>query len=83
MITNFFDEKLKKAFNFGKWKSIYKDEGDYCGRTVIQYSDYGFKIHQAKFVEERLQPINILKGRRSDKKSETTDAEKSQLRAVG
>ena len=53
-----------------------------AGRTVIQDTSYGFNIHQAKFVRERLSPIVIPKGRRSDKKSETSDGEKRQLRAV-
>ena len=73
---------LQKAFKFGKWKSIYMSEADYAGRTIIQYKDYSFKVHQAKFVQERLKPIVIPKGRKSDKKAETTDGEKSQLRAV-
>ena len=74
--------KLQKTFKFGKWKSIYDSEGDYAGRTVIQDKSYGFHIYQAKFVRERLSPIVIPKGRRSDKKSETSDGEKRQLRAV-
>ena len=49
---------------------------------MIQDKSYGFHIHQAKFVRERLSPIMIPKGRRSDKKSETSDGEKIQLRAV-
>ena len=68
--------KLQKSFKFGKWKSIYDSEGDYAGRTVIQDKSYGFHIHQAKFVRERLSPITIPKGRRSDKKSETSDGER-------
>ena len=43
---------------------------------------HGFHIHQAKFVQERLSPVVIPRGRRSDKKSETTDGEERQLRAV-
>ena len=74
--------KLQKTFKFGKWKSIYNSEGDYASRTVIQDQSYGFHIHQAKFVRERLSPIVIPKGRRSDKKSETSDGEKRQFRAV-
>ena len=70
--------KLQKTFKFGKLKSIYDSEGD----SVIQDQSYGFHVHQAKFVQERLFPIVIPKGRRSDKKSETTDGEKMQLRAV-
>jgi hypothetical protein len=68
-------KKLQKTFNFGKWKCIYGNEGEYAGRTIQQLKDYSFKIHQAKFIKERLSPITILKGRRSDKKSATTDGE--------
>ena len=74
--------KLQKTFKFGMWKSIYNSDGDYAGRTVIQDQSYGFHVHQAKFVQERLSHIVIPRGRRSDKKSETTEGEKSQLRAV-
>ena len=74
--------KLQKTFKFGKWKSIHNSEGDYAGRTVIQDQSYGFHVHQAKFVQERLSPIVIPRGRRTDKKSETSDGEKRQLRAV-
>ena len=49
---------------------------------MIQDQSYGFHIHQAKLVCERLSPIVIPKGRRSNKKSETIDGEKKQLRAV-
>ena len=75
--------KLQQTFNFGKWKCIYGNEGDYAGRTVIQQKDYGFKIHQAKFVQERLSPIAIPKGRRSDKKSETADGENPSYERYG
>ena len=59
-----------------------QQEGDYAGRTVIQDQSYIFYVHLAKFVPERLSPVVISRGRRSDKKSETTDGEKRQLRAV-
>ena len=74
--------KLQKTFKFCKWKSIYNSEGDHAGRTVIQDQSYGFHVHQAKFVQERLSTVVIPRGRRSDKKSETTEGEKRQLRAV-
>ena len=74
--------KLQKTFKFGKWKSIYNSEVDYAGRTVIHDQSYAVHVHQAKFVRVRLSPIVIPKGRRSDKKSETSDGEKRQLRAV-
>eukprot|EP00959_Pyramimonas_sp_CCMP1952_P235039 4911475-Pyramimonas_sp.AAC.1 len=79
------DEKmrcLQQRFRFGKWKTIYGSEGDYAGRTIQQHKDYGFHIHQAKFVVERLSPISIPKGRKSNKNDPTTDGEQSQLRAV-
>ena len=74
--------QVHKNLNFGKWKSIYSNEGDYAGRTIVQANDYSFKVHQAKFIQERLAPISIAKGRKSDKRAETTFGEKSQLRAV-
>lgn len=73
---------LQKTFKFGKWKSICESEGDDAGRTIIQHKDYSLKIHQAKFIRERLSPINTVKNRKTDKKALTIDAEKSQLRAV-
>ena len=64
------------AENHGEWKSICNSEGECAGRTVIQDQSYGFHIHQAKFVRERLSPIVIPQGPRSDKKSETSNGEK-------
>ena len=58
----------RNVFTLRKWKSIYKDEGDYAVRTLVQRSDYSFQIHQAKFIEERLKQIEIAKGRKSMKK---------------
>ena len=74
--------KLQKTFKFGKWKSIYNSQRDHAGRTFIQDQASGFHVHQAKFVQERLFPVVIPRGRRSDKKFETTDGKKRQLRAV-
>ena len=62
--------KLQKTFKFGKWKSIYNSEGDRSHRINL------FQIHQAKFVQQRLSPIVISRGRRSDKKSKTSEGEK-------
>ena len=75
-------QQLRRTLKLGKWKSIYKGEGDYAGRTIIQRPDYSFHVHQAKFIQERLAAIEIAKGRRSDKKAVTSIGEKSQLRAV-
>eukprot|EP00969_Alexandrium_andersonii_P023645 1032026-Alexandrium_andersonii.AAC.1 len=48
----------------------------------MQARDYGCKVHQAKFILERLGPISIPRGWRKDKKAEATAGEKAQLRAV-
>ena len=62
-------QKLRRTLKFGKWKSIYQSEGDYAGRTIVQLTDYSFKLHQAKFIKERfLELVEIAKGRRSDEK---------------
>ena len=73
---------LRNIFKFGKCKSIYKEEGDYVGRTIIQRSHHSFKIHQAKFIKERLKPIQIATGRKSMKKEKVVHGERIKLRAV-
>eukprot|EP00974_Lingulodinium_polyedra_P042933 4122307-Lingulodinium_polyedra.AAC.1 len=74
-------KKLRSRFKFGKWRSIPGDEGDYAGRTVQQARNYSCKVRQAKFILERLEPINIPKGGEQGKKVETSAGEKAQLRA--
>ena len=74
--------RLQQRFKFGKWKSIHESEGDYAGRTIIQNSDYSFHVHQAKFVLERLNPIAIARGRKSQKTSKLLPGEHRQFRAV-
>ena len=75
--------KLQKTFKFGKWKSIYNSEGDYAGRTVIQDQSYGFHFHQAKVVQERLSPLVIRRGRRTDKKCGSTEVKEAIACSVG
>ena len=70
-------KKLREIFKFGKWIDIYQSQVDYCGRTIIQRADVSFKINQAKFIQERLRPIAIARGRAADKTAPTTDVEKS------
>ena len=52
------------------------------GRAVTSRLVITTAITGTDVVRERLSPIVIPKGRRSDKKSETSDGEKRQLRAV-
>ena len=73
---------LQKRIQVRKWKSIYGGDGDYAGRTIAQSKDYSFNVHQANLISERLKPIEIACGRRSNKTVWTTPGEQSQLRAV-
>ena len=57
-------------------------EGAHAGRTVILDQSYGSMSISQVCSRERLSPIAIPRGRSSDKKSETTEGEKRQLRAV-
>ena len=43
---------------------------------------FSFKIHQEKFIQERLRPIPIQRGRASNKEAPTNDGGKSMLRAA-
>ena len=54
---------------------IHSSEGDYTVPTVFRDQSYGFHFHQAKFVRERMTPVEIRKERCSDRKSETSDGE--------
>ena len=69
--------KLQKTFKFGKWKGIYNSEGDYAGGSILR-----FPCPSGQVCSIELSPIVIPRGPRSDKKSETTEGEKRQLRAV-
>ena len=62
---------LQKIFKFGKWKSIYNSEGDYAERS--------YKINLMVFMSIRK---SLCKRDCLHKKSETTEGEKRQLRAV-
>ena len=75
-------EQLKRTFKFGRWVDIYGTQSDYCGRTSAQRPNYSFKIHQAKFIPERLKPIPIARGQAGNNESLTTDAEQTMLRAA-
>ena len=75
--------KLQKTSRFGCGRASTTVRVSECaGRSLIQDESYGFHVRQAKFVQERLSPTLIPRGRRSDKKSETTEGEKRQLRAA-
>ena len=77
-------KKLRGKYKFGKWVEL-MEETDGCsfnGRRVRQTADYGFLIDMEKFIEERLQPIPIAKGRASCRKESATAEEVHLARAA-
>lgn len=77
-------EKLQKKYTFGKYVPLRGDEkgASFNGRRIRQLPDGGFLIDMQKFVEERLNPINLQKGRASQRKEPVTEEERGQTRAV-
>ena len=71
-------QRLKEKFKFGKWM-VLKDhpEGSaFNGRRIKQMPDGEFRIDMQKFVEERLHPVILEKGRAGDKSQLANQAEK-------
>ena len=77
-------DKLQKKYTFGKYVQLRGDEkgASFNGRRIRQQADGGFLIDMQKFVEERLNPINLPKGRASQRKEAATEEERGQARAV-
>eukprot|EP00913_Durusdinium_trenchii_P035579 g33295.t1 len=77
-------KELQRKYTFGKYV-VLQDEPDgaaFNGRRIQQTKDGGFLIDMCKFVEERLQPVTLEKGRSSLKKEPATEREKSEARAT-
>ena len=76
--------KLREKYTFGKYV-ILQDEpqgASFNGRRIQQLPDCGFKIDMQKFIEERLHPVELEKGRLKDRKQFATDREVSLARAT-
>ena len=65
----------QRCFKIWQMGNIYKSQQDYCGRTIAPLEVFSFKIHQAKFIQERFRPIPIQRGRASNKEAPTIDGE--------
>ena len=82
----FHDEqisKLQKTFKFGKFEKLMDSTRiSFNGRRIKQNADFGLEIDMMKFVQERLSPVSLAKGRKSDPRALANDSEKGQLRAV-
>jgi hypothetical protein len=70
--------KIKSKFQWGQWEHSPFVQ---CGVKVVQHEDYSFTLSQHDFLEQ-LHPININRERFRQRDHETTDTEKSQMRAV-
>ena len=76
--------KLQQIYTFGKYVELKEVEqgAAFNGRRIKQLQDGSFKIDMQKFVEERLFPIELEKGRSSQRRSDATSEEVAKARAV-
>ena len=77
-------QQLRTRFKFGKWKALQElpDGTMFNGRRVRQGSDYVLKVDMAKFVEERLAPLTLERGRRSKPEEAATESERQRARGL-
>ena len=77
-------DELRAKYTFGKYVHLQqtKDGCAFNGRRVRQLPDGGFLVDMQKFIEERLHPVQLEKGRKVDKKATANDQEISAARAT-
>ncbi|CAE7573255.1 RE1 [Symbiodinium sp. CCMP2592] len=77
-------QQLQQKFKFGKYEDVMlaKDGVGFNGRRIRQKENYEFEVDMHKFVCERLSPVQLSKGRRSEPKALANDSEINQMRAV-
>ena len=76
--------QLRKKCTFGKYVRL-RDEpqgASFNGRKIQQYADGSSRIDMQKFIEERLRPVVLEKGRLANKKSFANECEVSMARAT-
>ena len=77
---------LRERFKFGKFKYLQElAEGTtFNGRRIRQAMDCTISVDMGKYVEERMAPVSIERGRRSHPESTATEEEKQKARgAIG
>ena len=76
--------ELRTRYKFGKFEMLRGNESGvgFNGRRLKQLDDYSFVVDMMKFVTERLEPIQLAKGRKSQLKALATESEIAQARAV-
>ena len=71
-------KKIKDKFRWGDWE---EDTFTQCGVLITQTPE-GFELSQKKYVEEHVVEVPLPSSRRKTPKAETTDREKTALRAT-
>ena len=76
-------ERLRQKIKFGKWHWLLQDGPSFFGgRHFTQFPDRSFKVDVTRFIQERLRPISLRRGRSLDRSAEATEGEVKALRAV-
>ena len=76
-------ERPRQRIKFGKWHRLSQDGPSFFGgRQFAQLSDRSFKVHMTRFIQERLRPISLQRGRCLDRSAEAIEGEVKALRAV-
>eukprot|EP00435_Cladocopium_sp_Y103_P035246 s245_g9.t1 len=71
-------DKLQNRFCFGKWET---QSAEFIGRRIVK-SDTEVKLDQQKYILEKLEAVNLSKGRRADKASELSEQEFKDFRSM-
>ena len=76
-------ERLRQRIMFGKWHRLLQDRTPFFrGRHFTQLLARSFKVDMTRFIQERLRPIPLQRGRCLDRSAEATEGEVRALRAV-
>ena len=74
-------ERLRQRIKFGK-RHLQDGPSFFGGRHFTQLLDRSFKVDMTRFIQERLRPTSLQRGRCLDKSVEATEGEVKALRAV-
>ena len=77
-------QTLQQKFQFGKHEDVINAPNGvgFNGCRVCQFKNFEFEVDMQKFVRERLEPVQMSKGRKADAKQLANDSEVNQMRAV-
>lgn len=70
-------DQLRAKYTFGKYVELQaeKDGCAFNGRRIRQTKEGGFLVDMQKFIEERLHPVALEKGRKGQKKEMANEQE--------